>query len=208
MAIVINGSGTISGLAVGGLPDGTVDDGTVASGIAASKLTGALPAINGASLTNLSILSEVDQWRISSTYTGTTAFLTANWERNDTTFEVIGTGLTESSGVFTFPSTGKYLIKAQANMRDADGERSAGIQLYVTTNNSDYVLYADANGSLSDVGGADNTMSHANCEAIVDVTSVTNIKFKLRAFSGSSIQFDGSSTAQYTGVTTMRLGDT
>ena len=53
MAIVINGSGTVTGLAVGGLPDGTVDDGTVASGIASSKLTGALPAISGASLTSI-----------------------------------------------------------------------------------------------------------------------------------------------------------
>ena len=31
MAIVINGSGTVTGLAVGGLPDGTVDEGTLAS---------------------------------------------------------------------------------------------------------------------------------------------------------------------------------
>jgi hypothetical protein len=31
MAIVINGSGTVTGLSVGGLPDGTVDDGTLAS---------------------------------------------------------------------------------------------------------------------------------------------------------------------------------
>ena len=72
MAIVINGSGTLSGLAVGGLPDGTVDagtlatdsvvtgkiaDGTIANAdiadLAASKLTGALPAISGASLTNI-----------------------------------------------------------------------------------------------------------------------------------------------------------
>ena len=72
MAIVINGSGTLSGLAVGGLPDGTVDagtlatdsvvtgkiaDGTIANAdiadLAASKLTGALPAISGASLTGL-----------------------------------------------------------------------------------------------------------------------------------------------------------
>ena len=62
MSIVINGTGSISGLAVGGLPDGTVDSGTIATGtivdadvanVAASKLTGALPAISGASLTNL-----------------------------------------------------------------------------------------------------------------------------------------------------------
>mgnify|MGYP003633863995 FL=1 len=55
MAIVINGSGTVTGLAVGGLPDGTVDDGTVASGITSSKLTGALPAISGAALTGVGV---------------------------------------------------------------------------------------------------------------------------------------------------------
>jgi hypothetical protein len=57
MAIVINGSGTVTGLAVGGLPDGTVDDGTVASGIASSKLTGALPSISGASLTSVNAIN-------------------------------------------------------------------------------------------------------------------------------------------------------
>jgi len=72
MAIVINGNGTVTGLAVGGLPDGTVDAGTLAANsvdsaelidgavdnshmaaMAASKLTGALPAISGASLTGI-----------------------------------------------------------------------------------------------------------------------------------------------------------
>ena len=39
MAIVINGSGTVTGLAVGGLPDGTVDSGTLASGIDKTSIT-------------------------------------------------------------------------------------------------------------------------------------------------------------------------
>ena len=39
MAIVINGSGTVTGLAVGGLPDGTVDAGTLATdSVTAAKL--------------------------------------------------------------------------------------------------------------------------------------------------------------------------
>ena len=39
MAIVINGSGTVTGLAVGGLPDGTVDEGTLATdSVTAAKL--------------------------------------------------------------------------------------------------------------------------------------------------------------------------
>jgi len=39
MAVVINGSGTVTGLAVGGLPDGTVDAGTLATdSVTAAKL--------------------------------------------------------------------------------------------------------------------------------------------------------------------------
>ena len=72
MSIVINGSGTISGISVGGLPDSIVDAGTLATNsvdsaelidgavddshigaLAASKLTGALPAISGAALTGI-----------------------------------------------------------------------------------------------------------------------------------------------------------
>ena len=72
MAVIINGSGTVTGLAVGGLPDGSVDadtlaansvtaakivDGTIVdaevTSLAASKLTGALPAISGVNLTAL-----------------------------------------------------------------------------------------------------------------------------------------------------------
>ena len=39
------------------------------------------------------------------------SYITANLERVDNaTFGKIGTGMTESSGVFTFPSTGIYLV--------------------------------------------------------------------------------------------------
>ena len=65
MAIVFDSdAGTITGLSVGGLPDGVVDSGTIATGtivdadvndLAASKLTGALPAISGASLTGVGV---------------------------------------------------------------------------------------------------------------------------------------------------------
>jgi len=72
MSIVVNGSGTITGISTGGLPDGSVDvdtlaansvtaakivDGTIVdaevTSLAASKLTGALPAISAANLTSI-----------------------------------------------------------------------------------------------------------------------------------------------------------
>ena len=112
MAITISGdTNTISGLANGGLPDGCILDADI-NGMAASKLTGALPAISGASLTGVGI-SMADQWRITSNFSGSTEPVTSNWERNDTNYDKIGTGMTESSGVFTFPSTGIYFIRHQ-----------------------------------------------------------------------------------------------
>ena len=51
MAIVINGSGTVTGLAVGGLPDGTVDAGTLATDSvdSAELIDGAIDASHMAS---------------------------------------------------------------------------------------------------------------------------------------------------------------
>ena len=91
MAIVINGSGTVTGLAVGGLPDGTVDAGTLATDsvvtgkiadgtivnadiadLASNKLTGALPAISGAALTG--IVTDPLDYAGSSTIVGYSSF--------------------------------------------------------------------------------------------------------------------------------------
>jgi hypothetical protein len=58
MAIVINGSGTVTGLAVGGLPDGTVDAGTLATdSVTAAKLEAS--AITGADLPAGTVLQTI-----------------------------------------------------------------------------------------------------------------------------------------------------
>src|SRR5210317_1446528 len=57
-------------------------------------------------------ITEADMFRLTAvTNQNTDADITTNIERvDDATFSKIGTGMTESSGVFTFPSTGLYLI--------------------------------------------------------------------------------------------------
>jgi len=77
----------------------------------ATVLSGNLPAISGASLTGLtSGLSQVDQWRITTEFTGNATPINSNWERNDDLFGVTGSGMSHSSGAWTFPATGQYLI--------------------------------------------------------------------------------------------------
>jgi len=56
-------------------------------------------------------ITMADQWRITANLSSNgTNVVGTNWERNDTNFDKIGTGMTESSGIFTFPSTGIYII--------------------------------------------------------------------------------------------------
>ena len=101
MAIVINGSGTVTGLAVGGLPDGTVDNDTVASGLASSKLTGALPAISGASLTGITTGKVLQVTYNSQSFSCT---------ETGTGFTNVSDGSTTFSGAITPSSTSSKIL--------------------------------------------------------------------------------------------------
>ena len=129
MAIVINGSGTVTGLAVGGLPDGTVDagtlatdsvvtgkiaDGTIANAdiadLAASKLTGALPAISGASLTGISSAGGSDSFIAK--LTNSQSIPVTTWTKLSMSNEVVdvGSNYDNSNYRYTVPDTGVYFV--------------------------------------------------------------------------------------------------
>ena len=77
MAIVINGSGTVTGLSVGGLPDGTVDEGTLATdSVTAAKIPASLENTFVSGRKNMVIngAMNVAQRGTSTTGVGTTGF--------------------------------------------------------------------------------------------------------------------------------------
>ena len=154
-------------------------------------------------------ITEADNWRITAdTNTGTNGDVTANWERNDTSgFSKIGTGLSESSGIFSFASTGIYLINFSGQIRMEGSDTKVEYQLNITTNNSSYATAASANGgngSSSDV--VQGTISNF---FIFDVTNTTNCKFKFVTGSfNSATLLRGTTTYNLTGFHTIRLGDT
>jgi len=64
MAVVINGSGTVTGLSVGGLPDGTVDAGTLATdSVTAVKIPDTVEADLKSGRKNLIINGGMDVWQ-------------------------------------------------------------------------------------------------------------------------------------------------
>tara|TARA_R100000353_G_scaffold70589_1_gene54321 strand:- start:252 stop:854 length:603 start_codon:yes stop_codon:yes gene_type:complete len=188
--------------------DGSIVDADIA-GLTSSKLSGALPAISGASLTNLpaSGITMYDSWRITTDVQGTQQPLSSNWERNDTNFDKIGTGMTQSSGVFTFPTTGKYHIWYKINFyTNGNNSNYVGAYLEFTTGGS----YANLAYSYDQFGGVSGYYyATAAGDSPFDVTDVSSHKIRLHAgMQSQSVYVMGTGTAQATGLTFMRIGDT
>tara|TARA_Y100000310_G_scaffold6473_1_gene7279 strand:- start:15 stop:1028 length:1014 start_codon:yes stop_codon:yes gene_type:complete len=155
-------------------------------------------------------LTIADQWRLTTNFTGTVNPISTNLERVDTAQQAtLGSAMTESSGVFTFPETGYYLIEANLCGRTASSsaERSHGINIDVTLDDSTYVTVA--NSSNSGYNSGDSTDYSGDCCAIVDVTDTANVKVKFRVstVTGSTITRGGTSTNTTT-FTFIKLADT
>ena len=203
MPVVIHGGGTIEGVAVGGLPDGCVDADMLASNaVTTAKIANS--AVTTAKTSNV----EADQWRLTSSVQGDTDPITGTWERNDTSgFSKLGTGLTESSGVFSFPSTGIWLITATAKSHHSDANKWAEFMLYTTIDNGTWVKQSEPGGSNANHGS--NAYADSTSTFIFDVTSTTNCKVRFAINQeDSSAYLNGHSDYNTTHITFIRLGDT
>ena len=156
-------------------------------------------------------ITQADQWRVTGTTTGSETPIASNWERADNSWEEIGDGMTESSGIFTFPATGKYLILAKfiGNAVNVD-ENTAYFNLQVTTDNSSYTTRAQAGfnapgsstySTSSSIGG---TLVH-----LLDVTNTSNDKVRLTTESfQSATQTNGDTNGNLTCIAFIKLADT
>ena len=157
-------------------------------------------------------LMMVDQWRRAATLntSGAENFITSDWERVDNTGQgTLGTGMTESGGIFTFPTTGIYSVSWQAYAEDSDGSTSNAVNVYVTTDNSTYTNTASALQSVTDSAGSGSyEYGFMRAETLVDVTDTSLVKVKFRVYSSGSVAWDVSSSENRNCATFIRLGDT
>lgn len=198
MPIAINGSGTLTGISVGGLPDGIVDtDMLAANAVTAAKSSG-LATTNG--------ITMADMWRVNSAFSASSATdISSNWERVDfSAYDKIGSGMSESSGVFTFPSTGIYNVSFWTTVRGGGVTMYAGVQFHLTTDNNTYTNYADVYDSVS----SSTYFSAISAQQIFDITNVSTHKLKFKVSSEQTATFQGDTTTTQLGATFIRLGDT
>jgi hypothetical protein len=156
-------------------------------------------------------LTEADIFRVNTTFTGDGSPIASNWERaDDTSAGLLGTGMSQSSGVFTFPSTGYYLVRFFHNFYHTGDDRSVEAAIYVSTDGgSSYDQTASGLSMLKNITGGLNSAGSSVAECLLDVTSTANVKvtfYVIKQNSGTTSYGDSGSNRVY--ATFIKLGDT
>jgi hypothetical protein len=150
-------------------------------------------------------ITEADMFRLTAdTANGTNGDISANLERvDDATFSKIGTGMTENSGIFSFPSSGLYEVTANP-MILANADTNAYVNGNVSSDSGstyDEVLVVN-NG---DNGG--QTTTSGTQSTLVNVTNASTFRVKFKTDNFVSItRVLGSTSANVTTFKFIRLG--
>ena len=154
-------------------------------------------------------ISEADVWRYTASTAGPSGDITSNLERaDDASSGILGSGMTESSGIFSFPSTGIYMLSMTIGINFSnEADNNANVVANVTINNSAYDAVAFA------CAGSNSTSNFSRftvpAQALIDVTDTSNVKVKFTAASFDSGSYlEGSTTQNDTSFMFIRLGDT
>jgi|TARA_A100001391_G_scaffold111642_1_gene74928 hypothetical protein len=157
-------------------------------------------------------ITMADTWRVNTSFVLNVSptDLTTNWERADTDSPgYIGTGMSESSGIFTFPQTGIYHIFNQASFYQSGSDTHDWVfmRCMATTDNSSY---SEASIGLGHIQNSADEISVC-ASFIFDVTDTTTHKIKFhvnKQSTNDSVNVGCDSNENRTYATFIRLGDT
>ena len=154
-------------------------------------------------------LTAASMWRLTTDFTGSATPIASNLEEADAPvgFGVLGSSMTEALGIFTFPSTGYWLITIVGNWSTSDSNIYLQSNILTTTDNSTYVNGSEGITWLQPGGGT--PYAGATCSYIMDVvsTSLCKCKFDIKIASGT-VTTRGATDVNKTYMTFLRLADT
>tara|TARA_A100001388_G_scaffold221426_1_gene172138 strand:- start:360 stop:914 length:555 start_codon:yes stop_codon:yes gene_type:complete len=176
----------------------TINEQTSSNGITIDGLT-----IKDSTITSGYPLAVADMWRLTSDITGTDGTISSNLERCSTATGLgsIGSAMSVSSGIWTFPQTGIYWVRMNAYML-SQSDTYTQIEIEITENNSDYTLTALNGDGDAGAGG------HALVEMFFEVTDTSTHKVRFQTSSmASGSKIFGHDDRNYTTFTFIRLGN-
>jgi hypothetical protein len=175
MAIVINGSGTITGVSPGGLPDGSVDSDTLATGIDATKLADG--TVTSTELQYINSLSSNAQTQISGAGGAWSQFTSGT--TSSTTSSVIS-GITKESiiYIYAFVATNNNQFKIQLS---SDGGSS-----WKTTHNWRRASFYESDTEFTFLGSTSNSNPEFfGNDLSTTAAEVSSIEIRLSNFADS-----------------------
>ena len=198
--------------------DGAWASSTLASGIdtladvdtsTSAPSTGQLLQWNGTNwvpYTHTNGITEIDQWRLTADISTNDDPISSYLARpNESFFSKLGTGMSVSSGIWTFPSTGLYEVFTVATFLGTATDTSMALRTSVTVDNgSNWDQISDSRASYSGTTG----YFEGSGFNYINVTDTTNIKVKFSVVSmASGNKLHGSADQNRTHFTFKRLGD-
>ena len=153
-------------------------------------------------------LSDASQWRLTSNFAGDADPIASNLAVVDSDgYGSLGSAMTESSGIFTFPSTGYWLIICQYSARyDAVG--ASGYAMFKTQTTVNDGTYGDA-AIIYTTFESGTDYSSTNGQFLFDVTSTSTHKVRFRVDQSNTSNVTlGDGSKNMTAMTFMKLGAT
>ena len=178
---------------------------TVTGTLGATAVTG-----DGSALTGITTgIAMAQQWRLTSDSTGNVTPLT-NWEAIDTYGQgSLGSAMTVSSGIFTYPSTGIYLVLFNLVGYSDNHTQNIIAGMQHTTDNSTYNTVAQGQQGIYDFNNSYPSWATTSTSYMFDITDTSNHKTRFTFGAGQGNEsVKGHTSINYTTVTFIRLGDT
>ena len=152
-------------------------------------------------------LTGADTWRVNTGFSSPAEPIASNWEQDDTDAAGrIGSGMAQSSGVFTFPDTGYWLVSFRYISYGTARISYNSAVIGVTINDGGAWGEAAVAYQGHDYSASGNIYASADVQKLVDVSDTANIKVR---FSVGGTEAVGADTnANVTFAIFLRLGDT
>ena len=184
---------------------------TIPSG-ATLSIAGTINASSGTTTGFPAGLSNADYWckgadQSISADTGT--LITGSWAQQQGRGgggNELGSGLSESSGIFTFPVTGIWYVSSWFRIVRNGSTRYVNLSLEATTDGGAYSVLGFGSGQMN--FSSNDGVSQVDASALIDCPDVTSVKFKFTITADEAISIGGDSNYTQSGLVAIRLGDT
>ena len=156
-------------------------------------------------------LTHASQWRLHTDFSNVASPISSNLEEVDAPvgFGVLGASMTQSSGVFVFPTTGYWLVSFHVHFQGSTNSLYNKFKIETTIDHSSGPTWAVACEASGAVGATSQEQAQTT-SYIFDVTDTTECRcrFVIGPLSNSGTITKGDTSLNETHMTFLRLADT